>query len=237
MKKLIPALCMLLVAASLLGTSTFAWFSMNDRVTAEGMQVTAVSDAIFLEIKGTADSDFSTTGNAALNANLYPAHHEAWTKVADIADFDLDDDLTDDNWYYRYSGATDDADASMTPKKYIDAFGQYVATATYDIQLRDGSASTAYDLYVSNITIPANTGITVVIAGDTGYQEFSASASDIVFSSANVLFDTISTTEKTLTVYIYINGDDANVYTDNAAALTGSVSFTVDAFVADHVAP
>lgn len=44
MKKLIPALCMLLVAATLLGTSTYAWFSMNKTVYADGMSVKAVTD-------------------------------------------------------------------------------------------------------------------------------------------------------------------------------------------------
>lgn len=44
MKKLIPALCMLLVAACLMGTSTYAWFTANKEVTAEGMQIKAVSD-------------------------------------------------------------------------------------------------------------------------------------------------------------------------------------------------
>ncbi len=40
-KKLIPALCMLLISAVLMGTSTYAWFSMNKTVTATGMQVKA----------------------------------------------------------------------------------------------------------------------------------------------------------------------------------------------------
>lgn len=44
MKKLIPALCMLLVAACLMGTSTYAWFAANLEVTASGMSVKAVSD-------------------------------------------------------------------------------------------------------------------------------------------------------------------------------------------------
>ena len=61
MKKLIPALCMLLIAAAMLGTSTYAWFSMNTTVTATGMQVKAKSDAKFLQIAQTAtawnDSD------------------------------------------------------------------------------------------------------------------------------------------------------------------------------------
>ncbi|MBR5769809.1 MAG: hypothetical protein IKX98_06855, partial [Clostridia bacterium] len=43
-KRLIHALAMLLVSAILLGTSTFAWFSMNNQVTATGMKVQAVAE-------------------------------------------------------------------------------------------------------------------------------------------------------------------------------------------------
>lgn len=43
MKKLIPALAMLLVAAALMGTSTYAWFSANPQVSADGMSVKAAS--------------------------------------------------------------------------------------------------------------------------------------------------------------------------------------------------
>ena len=49
-KKIIPALCMLLISAVLMGTSTYAWFSMNTTVSATGMQVTANSDSKFLLI-------------------------------------------------------------------------------------------------------------------------------------------------------------------------------------------
>lgn len=41
MKKLIPALCLLLISAMLMGTSTYAWFTMNKTVTATGMKVQA----------------------------------------------------------------------------------------------------------------------------------------------------------------------------------------------------
>ena len=39
MKKLIPALCMLLISAVLMSTATYAWFSINSTVDATGMQV------------------------------------------------------------------------------------------------------------------------------------------------------------------------------------------------------
>lgn len=45
MKKIIPSICMLLVTAVLMGTSTYAWFSMNRKVEVKGMQVSAVTSS------------------------------------------------------------------------------------------------------------------------------------------------------------------------------------------------
>lgn len=65
-KKLIPALCMLLVSAVMLGTTTFAWFSMNNKVTANNMQVVAKSDNTYLLI-GTGDNDTAEEIQAITN--------------------------------------------------------------------------------------------------------------------------------------------------------------------------
>ena len=69
-KKLIPALCMLLVSAVMLGSTTFAWFSMNRTVTATGMEIKAEVSTQLL-IKGSAATaayksaiDFSGTDSA-----------------------------------------------------------------------------------------------------------------------------------------------------------------------------
>ena len=68
MKKLIPALALLLVSAVMLATSSFAWFSMNTQVTVSGMSVTAkvgsnlaiATDTLASTAKKT-DSDFKNT--------------------------------------------------------------------------------------------------------------------------------------------------------------------------------
>ena len=68
-KKLIPAFCMLLVSAVMLGSSTFAWFSMNNKVTATGMEVTAKSNTQFLVISGSETSvvaNYSATSVSAV---------------------------------------------------------------------------------------------------------------------------------------------------------------------------
>ena len=54
MKRLILTLGLLLVSAALLGTSTFAWFSMNKDVTIKGMQVKATTPA-YIYISSTSD--------------------------------------------------------------------------------------------------------------------------------------------------------------------------------------
>lgn len=59
-KKLVPAFCMLLLSAVMLASGTFAWFSVNDRVSATGMQVEAKANTQFLVI-----------GNELTTANKY----------------------------------------------------------------------------------------------------------------------------------------------------------------------
>ena len=49
-KRFLVAVCLLVVSATLLGSASFAWFSMNTDVNVEGIEVEAYSDALFLEI-------------------------------------------------------------------------------------------------------------------------------------------------------------------------------------------
>ena len=49
-KKLLPALGMLALSTCMMVTSTFAWFSMNDTVEANGMTVVARGNQVYLQI-------------------------------------------------------------------------------------------------------------------------------------------------------------------------------------------
>ena len=73
-RKLIPALCMLLVSALFVGTSTYAWFSMNKTVTAANMQIKAQVNTQLM-IKGSAANaeyksaiDFVDANDSAVSA-------------------------------------------------------------------------------------------------------------------------------------------------------------------------
>ena len=59
-KKLIIAVCLLLISAVMVGTASFAWFSMNTEVGVDGIEVEAYSDALFLQISEDG-SDYDTS--------------------------------------------------------------------------------------------------------------------------------------------------------------------------------
>ena len=70
-KRLLVAICLLIVSATLLGTASYAWFSMNTEVNVDGIRVEAYSDSLFLEISKdnttyNTNVDFTSEGEVAL---------------------------------------------------------------------------------------------------------------------------------------------------------------------------
>ena len=62
MRRLIPAIAMLLVSAVMLSTASFAWFSMNTDVTASGMQIQAIADSSLVISQAPLTAEGSTAG-------------------------------------------------------------------------------------------------------------------------------------------------------------------------------
>ena len=88
MRKLIPAVAMLLVSAVLLSTATFAWFTMNDEVTASGMQIQAKASGSLLISQSPFSSENLGTTDVEINAtvkNLKPIAYND-TKAGDADD-------------------------------------------------------------------------------------------------------------------------------------------------------
>ena len=75
MRRMIPALCMLLVSAIMLSTASYAWFTMNEQVEATGMQVQAqaggamiIGTDLLTESDQSWTADFATTtGNKKIS--------------------------------------------------------------------------------------------------------------------------------------------------------------------------
>lgn len=227
-RKLVPALCMLLISAVLLGTSTFAWFSMNTTVTATGMQVTAKTNHTYLLISKTNDkdalqnapdaNDTKVTYDAAAS-ELAPSAHDAFeTTGASTAA------ATVGKWFTAQGSDPSKPDMKTDTKKTLTSFDGYVLTETVYITVTKDSA-TAKDLKVkatitNNTTAADITPLKVlVVCGDKYVELDSAKLED----TSVVLADTISKDALTkVDIYIYYDGNHESVKTNNAANLDGA---------------
>ena len=238
-RQLIAAVVTFLVAAFAITASTFAWFAANTQVLAQGMTVSAQADTMFLQIKGTGGTvetgtvaadgnDFATSGAVVMtDVAVLPTAHGVLADNAAVS--------TAANWYYRYSDKTDDGASNLTAQETVNGahFNKYVAAVTYQVRIKDGTNITeVYDLFVKKVTLPADTGIRAIVAGQDRFQEFTATVADNE-STAVVLSDTVTTTPQTVTVYLYVDGNDDVVYTDNIAQLLGDIEIKFSGFEED----
>lgn len=99
MKKLIPAIVLLLVSAIVMSTASYAWFSMNTVVTANNMEVKAVAEQGLLinEVATAADAHWDAAATTASGAISLHATSTANTST----------------WYVAYSKDVNDS-ASAT---------------------------------------------------------------------------------------------------------------------------
>lgn len=127
MKKLIPALAMLLVSAVLLGTSTFAWFSMNSQVTATGMKVKAQAEGGIV-ISNESKQDWKASANAShvIDGTTLVATELIPTSTANAT-----------NWFHATSDDANDARKEQEVAKYAE-YTKSSADATYKITESDG---------------------------------------------------------------------------------------------------
>lgn len=145
MKKLIPALCMLLVAACLMGTSTYAWFSANTTVTANGMSVKAASDG------GLAIASYTGTVDAPAEPSddkFASAADAVWKKGAAAIS---PASFTGTEWFT--GKATDAGSYEGTGFKAVADSTNYAQETKWQLKsLLDDSSS---KVYVSAVTITA----------------------------------------------------------------------------------
>ncbi len=72
LRKLVPAIVMLLIAAAFVGTSTYAWFSMNRIVNVSGMSVTTkVTDSLLIA-ESNAEANYGTSLTQSRVGKLRP---------------------------------------------------------------------------------------------------------------------------------------------------------------------
>jgi hypothetical protein len=114
-KKLLPALGMLMISASMLATSTYAWFSLSDTVTVTGMSLQASADGGLLIINET-DTDtaanWKTSAEAAYDGMVGTQGSEVAAAFLPTSTADIT------NWYYKGSSQYDNAEPDKATTDY-----------------------------------------------------------------------------------------------------------------------
>ena len=245
-RKLLGAVGMLTVSAAMLVSSTFAWFSMNKKVTAQTMTISAKSDSTFLLI--------SKTNTAA--ADIQAEKKTLVNDLADTADKTtlipstpaVSDDLTtyatpltgayaitnqataavQSNWWTANS--SDPANATTNTinvtKLTADNFSEYVIKKTVYLTVAKG-ANNATNLSVTPTftkkegTATDYSGVKVLVAtSDGGFATLTKDSTKTDIKGSNTALT--DTTVLTVDLYIYYDGKDSTVYSNNYDKLAGA---------------
>ena len=185
-KKLIPAFCAMLVSAAMLGTSTYAWFSVNKKVEANGMSVTAQANTQYFAVLKTLTEDGKfTTGKTDVKTSIEATRTQSGDNTASGketyvnpisfstagitgATYGVTNNVEANHWYTAsvdtYDG-TNVGEANVKYSKLEDLGAATTATAT--TVYTDGTYFIGYTFYV---------GLADDTADFTGYLKFEASA-------------------------------------------------------------
>ena len=244
-KKVVPALCALLVSAVMLGSSTYAWFSMNTKVTATGMSVTAQSNSTYLVISKT--NTLGTDISAALTVdNAVGGIGGTKTSVYPSAKAEKDitgTEIKAGDWYYAASKDRNDAGAigdgalgtnTLTATKIGTTLTtDYQVTYTFYIGLSGESKAMdnatikvdAADATAGNSSAALSKGL----SAEVKIGEKNAVTLKDGTTNANVTGVNLSTTAITVTVMVYIDGNNANVTSaaTNLSNLALNLAFSI----------
>lgn len=252
-KKLIPAFCAMLVSAAMLGTSTYAWFSVNKKVEATGMQVTATSATTFFVIA----NDFSALGSASADATAtdksLPVTAATNSQVTPVAYTTTDisgTEITANSWYTAHSDNYNEAlgteDNGVIDHETV-TFGQdgYFVKYTFYVGLAKDSSNWSGTL---KVTVAKESGDDAVKAAVKVSGTTTAGAKDetqVTYTTLTAGWSTTNSynfvaakktegsvtgnaaTYATVEVYVYIDGTSANVKSAQSS-VTGSLKVSVE---------
>lgn len=217
-KKIAGASAMLMLSATMLGTSTFAWFTMNKEVSVTGMQLKAqATDGIV--ISGDNKANWKTDWDVAMPTGvaLYP------TSTSDTAT---------PAWAVAYSKNFDNADKNQTSSgSYTDL------TINYDASAASG---TAFVSGVDGVGKTANPNRNYVLKKtfwikSTGEQAWATSLNIDEVKAVVATQGSGSGTAKldqALRVLVVVNGTDHYIYApitgyDNECKYKGTTALTL----------
>lgn len=255
-KKLIPALCMLLVSAVMLGSTTFAWFSMNKTVTATAMTVEAKSNSTYLLIGATdnkttkTDSDLSKvaafvsggTNKAAgegvaanTDKKVYPAYYAAANgTMPGTAAGGTGLTVEKGKWYTANNKNSNNATDATINFHVIDndKLVNHVCTYNTWLTLSEDSEDYTGKINIKSTLVSGDAAASIVVVLEQGSNTDTLKLTHGAATDTTVDFTITATTSVKVTYYIYIDGTSTNVnsdYINTPHTLSGdiSVEFTI----------
>lgn len=253
-RKLLGAIGMLTVSAAMLVSSTFAWFSMNKTVTAQTMSISAKSDSTFLLISktNTQAADIQTEKKTTINDLASDVTKTTLIPSTPAVADDLSTYTTElngasavtnqataavqSNWWTANSDDPGDAtNHTINVAKLTAAnFSDYVIKKTVYLTVAKG-ANKATNLKVTPAFAKTGTadqtdytGVKVLVAtSDGGFATLTKDSAKTDISGSNTALT--DTTVLTVDLYIYYDGKDSTVYSNNYSKLAGAdVTFTFE---------
>lgn len=255
-KKLIPAFCAMLLSACMLGTTTYAWFSVNKTVTATGLSVTAQANTQYFVISGTtkfgADVQHLFTAptqggipesDDGATVNVYPAAYGKTTHdfgadgwwTANVSEYDS----TDDNKIINVRPL----EASTTTvyeneRKYFVGYTFYLGLAQTSSEF-NGQLKVTFKTEAANAAKVAavkfeNEGVTSnnetieVEKTDHGAARTYTTTNSYTMTAANANPNGVAEKYVKVTVYVFMDGNNALII-DSSTTLSGSIGLTVEA--------
>ena len=227
-KQMGAAIAMVLVAAVALGSATFAWFVSNNSVKATTSNIAAQSNSAYLVIDTTTTSTSSTgaVASAVDRKELYPAKTEkgqdgkavwksAYASSADASTMKPGSEFT----------IGDGTAAKAVEAKYAVENTFYVGTGTYDGEFTNLHIT---DVKVTTPTTTENknlgNALRVLVVYKNKWEVWSGNGIKLSSSvdrptAGGDLLDTDevikSDHDAEVKVYLYYDGDDTNVYSNN----------------------
>ena len=244
MRKLIPALAMLLVSAVMMSTASFAWFSMNTTVTADGMSITAKNDSKYLQIIKAGDSfdnEAAQTSATAVNAS------NEVRPVTIVNSLESDkktvvpyDGNTAPVWVEAFSASPDQSEMRENSEyKVVSNLEGHALVNTFKVRMNPATGvDEGEDLYVSGVTVTATDSekaalkdaIRVAFVGTDFGVIFDADGNKVggTDDDSAIIIDTVDDVGVEFSVYIFIDGEDDAATTNNAALDSGyTVEFSL----------
>lgn len=254
-RKLIPALCMLLISAMLMGTSTYAWFSMNDTVTATGMQVTASTNANLYIKEGIITEATSITGTVAQMGTtqhvLKPADLTDSTGTVTVQipnEYKPDQKPTVGSAGSAQTWTNKGTFTKTTTTQQLnttsdDKIGNYIAGETMTLVRKAASNAKKSDIGATvTITISGESALNgalrcgfLVNTTWTESEDASShiSGSKITWTFNNLISELTDNTVQTVTFVVWFEGEDSDCTSNNAIALS-NLSVEISFKSSDH---